>query len=245
MGTRRTAFRLPQIQSSINHSLHGSCKYPTLLVRFPKWLTDAEPITSGYRLQLIYDLHQSQTLQKTTSPRPSALHVSQQISQFQDLLRQWTKLSHGYQGPSLLVYIVGDELGDYKRLPLSCAALKNADKQKLLFLQRQCPREGVRVYLAKLITSIDYDTAIDNEVSNTTMELQKIIDLDGHVLVKEKVMIGEANLLREDWFQDRATNDSFYETLESSEPWKEEDSRSNESPLSRTGSSCCCPRLNA
>lgn len=78
---------------------------------------NAEPIASDHRLQLIYDLHRSQTLQRTTSPRPSAFHVSQQISQFQDLLRQWTKLSHGHQGPSLLVYIVGEELGDYKRLP--------------------------------------------------------------------------------------------------------------------------------
>ena len=88
---------------------------------------------------------------------------------------------------ALLVYIVGDELGDYKRLLLSCATLKNADKQGLPFLQRQCPEEGVHVYLAKLITSIDYDTAINNRVADTAMELQPIIDLDGHVSVKKKL----------------------------------------------------------
>ena len=88
----------------------------------------------------------------------------------------------------------------------------------------------MHVYLAKLITSIDYDTAINNEVPSTTMELQKILDCDGHVLVKEEVMIAEANLLREDWFQERATNDKCYETLEPSDPWKGEDCCSNESP---------------
>lgn len=58
----------------------------------------------------------------------------------------------------------------------------------------------------------------------------KILDCDGHVLVKEEVMIAESNLLREDWFQERATNDNCYETLGPSDPWKGEDCRSNESP---------------
>ena len=95
----------------------------------------------------------------------SAFHVSQQISHFPNLLHRWIKLYHRHHGPSLLVYIVGDDLGDYKRLPLSCAALKKCRQTKLQILKRQCPRERVHVYLAKLTTSIDYDTAINNEVS--------------------------------------------------------------------------------
>ena len=40
--------------------------------------------------------------------------------------------------------------------------------------------------MAKLITSIDYDTAVNNELANTAMDLQMKIDLDGHVSFKNK-----------------------------------------------------------
>ena len=57
---------------------------------------------------------------------------------------------------------------------------------KFQFLQRQCPREGVHVYMTKLSTSIDYDTAINNGLANTAMDLQMKIDLDGHGSFKNK-----------------------------------------------------------
>ena len=84
-----------------------------------------------------------------------------------------------------MVYTIGDELGDFKGLSLSCAALKNCRQIELHILQRQCPREGVHIYLAELITSNDYDTPTNNEIANTAIELPTIIDLDGHVSFKK------------------------------------------------------------
>lgn len=88
---------------------------------------NTEPITSGYRLQLMYDLHASQTIQKIISGKPSASHVSQQANKFRHILGQWTALSQRHQGPVPLVYIRDDEPGDYKRKLLSCASLKGAE----------------------------------------------------------------------------------------------------------------------
>lgn len=77
---------------------------------------ESEPVTSGYRLRLMYDLHQSQTVHRSNSGRPSASHLSQQINVFRDLLGQWTTLSQRHEGPVPLVYILDDdELGEYKR----------------------------------------------------------------------------------------------------------------------------------
>lgn len=181
---------------------------------------DAEPITSGYRLQLMYDLHASQTIQKIISGKPSASHVSQQINKFRDLLGQWTALSQRHQGPVPLVYILDDEPGDYKRRLLSCASLKDADKHKLLFLQRQCPEKDVCVYLAKLRTCIDENIGYYQEPS-TTMELHEITDIDGHMFIKDEVSIEKENLVQEDCFEERDSNDSDYDTPEPSDPWEE------------------------
>lgn len=65
-------------------------------------------------------------------------------------------------------------------------SLKDADKYTMLFLQRQCSVEGMCVYVVKLTTSIDDDIVIDDEGSNTTMELHEMNDLNGHILNKKK-----------------------------------------------------------
>ena len=189
---------------------------------------DAEPIISGYRLQLVYDLHQSQTIEKNILEKPSATRMSQQANEFQDLLGHWTTLSQRHEGPVPLVYILEDELGDYKRLPLSSACLRDADKHKMIFLQRQCSEKDVHVYLAKLTTSIDDDVVGDDGESNSTMELQEVTDLDGQVFVTQEVLIEKENLIAEDWFEARDSNDSDFDTPEPSDPWEEAESRPDE-----------------
>lgn len=189
---------------------------------------NAEPITSGYRLQLMYDLHQSQTIQKCISGKPSASYLSEQINEFRELLDQWTMLTQRHEGPVPLVYILDDDLGEYKRRPLSCASLKDTDKHKVLFLQRQCSEKDVGVYLAKLTTSIDDDFHSNDEESNTTMELHEISDLDGHMFVEEEVRIQKEHLVHEDWFEYRGSNDSDYNTPEPLDPWEEVEPRSDE-----------------
>ena len=176
----------------------------------------------------MYDLHQSQTAEKRISEKPSATHMSQRINEFRDLLGQWSTLSQKQEGPVPLVCILQDELGDYKRLPLSCASLEDADKHKMIFLQRQCSEKDVHVYLAKLTTSINDDVIGDDEVSNATMEIHEIIDLDGHILVTQGVSIGKENLVPQDWLRARDSNDSGHNTPESSDHWEEAESRPGE-----------------
>ena len=185
---------------------------------------DAESVVSGYRLQLMYDVHQSQTTERSNSEKPSASHMTQQVNEFRDLLGHWITLSQRHEGPVPLIYILKDELEDYKSLPLSCTSLRDTDKHRMVFLQRQCSEKGVHVYLAKLTTSIDDDIAGDDGDSRTVMELHDIIDLDGHHFVTQQVRIAKENLMQEAWFEARDSNDSEYDTSESSDHWEEVES---------------------
>ncbi len=186
------------------------------------------PISSGHRLSLVYDLHQTITIENGILGKASANRLSRQINEFRDLLGQWTTFAERHDGPVPLVHILDDELGDYKHQPLSCATLKDADKHKVLFLQRQCLEKHVHVYMAKLTTSIDDDVALHDEESNTTMELHEITDLDGHAFIKQEVSIGKENLVSEGYFESKDSNDSNYDTPEPSDPWEEVEPHSDE-----------------
>ena len=165
---------------------------------------------------------------KNVSGRPSASHLSQQINEFRDVLGHWITLSQKHEGPVPLVYILEDELGFYKHLPLSYASLRDADKHKMAFLQRQCPEKDVLVYMAKLTTSIDDSTIGDDEEPNVNMELYDMIDLDGHIFVTQDVSIEKENILPEEWFEARDSNDSDYDTPEPSDPSEDVESRPDE-----------------
>ena len=189
---------------------------------------NVEPITSGYRLQLVYDLHQSQGTKDGIWTKPSATLLSQQIDEFRELIRQWIISCERHDGPVPLVYVLDDDLGDYKHRPLIWASLKDADRHKVLFLQRQCLEKGVTVYLAKLTTSIDDSIAVGYEDSNITLDLHKITDLDGHCFLAQEVNIEKRNLISEDFFENRASNDSGYNTPGSSDPFEEIDLTADE-----------------
>ena len=180
---------------------------------------EAEPIISGYRLQLVYNVHQSRPGEK----KPSASYLSQQVNEFRDVLGHWTALSQKNGGPVPLVYILEDELGYYKRLPLTYAFLRDADKHKMTFLRRQCLEKDVLVFLAKLTTSIDDNTFGDDEEPNTNMELHDMMELDGQIFVTQDVSIEKQNIMPEEWFKARDSNDSDYDTPQPSNPWKDED----------------------
>lgn len=180
---------------------------------------DAEPIISGYRLQLVYNVHQSRSGEK----KPSASCLYQQINEFRDVLGHWIALSQEHEGPVPLVYILEDELGNYKRLPLSYALLRDADKHKITFLRRQCLEKDVLVFMAKLTTSIEDNTSSDDEEPNTNMELHDMMELDGQSFVTQGVSIEKQNIMPEEWFKARDSNDSDYDTPEPSDPWGDED----------------------
>lgn len=40
------------------------------------------------------------------------------------------------------------------------------------------------------------------------MELHEITDLDGHLFIKDEVSIEKENLVQEEWFEERDSNDS-------------------------------------
>ena len=176
---------------------------------------DAEPIISGYRLQLVYDLHQSRTPERRVMEQPSASYMYQQNHEFRDLLGHWTTLSQKHEGFVPLVYILDDELRNYRNIPLSYASLRDSDKHKMIFLQQQCLEKDVHVYLAKLTTSVNHDFDSDDEGSNTTMGLHSLTDTTGHFPITQHVSITKKNLMREDWFEARDFNDSDYSGYDS------------------------------
>ena len=142
--------------------------------------------------------------------KPSASYMYQQKNEFRDLLGHWTTLSSKHEDFSPLVYILDDELGNYKTLPVSCASLKDSDRHKMIFLQQQCLENDVHVYLAKLTTSVNHNFESDEEGSNTTIGLHDLVDTNGHFPIKQQVSITKKNLMQEEWFEARDFNDSDY-----------------------------------
>ena len=142
--------------------------------------------------------------------KPSASHIHQQNNEVRDLLSHWITLSQKYEGLVPLVYILDDELGNYRTLPLSCASLRDSDKHKMISLQQQCLEKDIHVFLAKLTTSVNHDFDSDDEGSNTTMVLHNLTDPSGHFSIKQQVSIKKKNLMQEDWFEARDFNDSDY-----------------------------------
>ena len=142
--------------------------------------------------------------------KPSASYMYQQNHEFRDLLDHWTTLSQKHEGFVPLVYILDNELGNYRTLPLSCASLRGSDKHRMIFLQQQGLKRDIHVYLAKLKTSVNYDFDSDGEDSNTTMDLHDMIDRNGYFPIKQQVSIKKKNLMQEDWFEARDFNDSDY-----------------------------------
>ena len=147
--------------------------------------------------------------------KPSASHMYQQNNEFRDLLGHWTTLSQKYEGFVPLVYILNDELGNYRTLPLSYASLRDSDKHKMIFLQRRCLEKDVHVYLAKLTTSVNHDFDSNDEGSNTTMGLHNLTDPNGHFSIKQQVSIKKKNLMQEDWFEAKDFNDNDYSGYDS------------------------------
>ena len=85
-------------------------------------------------------------------------------------------------------------------------------------LQPQCPTKDVCLYPAKLTVSIDDEIVVSDGESNATMGIYEMTNLDGNTFVKKQVSIGKENLVPEDWFEDKKSDDSDYDTPEPSDP---------------------------
>ena len=177
--------------------------------RFSDVRLELDPILSGYRLHLIYDLYSPLT---PLGEHPSASWLSDQATTYQRMLEQWAKLreNDGKTSP-LVAFILEDEEPNYKHDRLSYRLLKENHTHKARFLEQQCIESNVCFWLARMSSSVD---SSGYGASKSNFKLDRISELDGTEVVKGIVSIDKEDVVDIDSFKSRVTcreaNDSDY-----------------------------------
>ena len=168
---------------------------------------DLEPILSGYRLELVYRLLQ---LPSSALAKPSASLLTGQIESFQSLLSKWIA-SPGLDS-DFLIYILYEQYDLHGSLKFGLENMDAEYQHKAKYLQEQCQKKKISVYLSTLKISID-ENLDESDASKLNFELHDITDLAGHMIAKEGPIVCKKNLLHpEYWEQEHGDgNDSEFE----------------------------------
>lgn len=157
------------------------------------WYSDVhhsvDPVTSGYRLALSYNLIQPPS--KTTKV-PKAPQVTDATENLRHVLLSW-KVSDGLKGaPQKLAYILEHE---YSLIGMTARTLKGKDAPLVSFVRSVAQELGFELYLANLkLTESGNDEefhfggyygeddgdGVMGEVYDTELEVVNAVDLDGN-----------------------------------------------------------------
>ena len=148
----------------------------------------SDPILSGSRLQLTYNLYHTGPCDKQSASSIMAQHGSFRKS-LANLRKSWQKS----EAPSLLVYVLDEKYNDLK-----LSALGQDEQHRAEFLKKNCAEGKFCLYLAEMETRVDTD-------ETRMLELKKIVDLDGADLMCD-VELDEEGLIQSDYVDSR---DSF------------------------------------
>ncbi|KAK0513137.1 hypothetical protein JMJ35_004123 [Cladonia borealis] len=174
---------------------------------FVAWFSDVrlelDPILSGYRLHVIYDLHSPLT---QLGVNLSAFAISEEANAYQSMLEQWSRLREdvGNSNP-LVAYILEDKEQDYKHGPLSYGRLNENHRQKAKYLKQQCLESKVCFWLARMFSSVD-----SRGYAESIFELGNISELDGTEVLEGNVYIDKEDVVEIGSFNCREENDSDY-----------------------------------
>lgn len=177
----------------------------TVRPRYTGTTHEVEPLQSGYRLTLEYDLVSTngETL------RPIETLYSHQ-TKLQDLLVAWKDKAKGRTDyPTLLAYLCDSE---YTSNTLSLSTLEGNDRLRAESLKDICSQIGVGLYLANLRrTRSGYSESFANHYGNSDhgidsedenyIDMEEIFDIDGNS-VAELQIDEEEHFIQSDPFDD-------------------------------------------
>ncbi|KAL8797276.1 MAG: hypothetical protein Q9195_000429 [Heterodermia aff. obscurata] len=179
--------------------------------KFLAWYADVnhsvEPVTSGYRLVLTYNLiHVSNSLEES---RPESITTNQQ-GLINTALKDWKKLvSGGVNDQHQLIYVLEHE---YSERNFKLDSMKGPDQSRSLQLRDACQEHGFHVFLAHFEHSRPEDAC--EEDGEFEWSLTTIFTLDGSVVARDKA-IEKEDIVRKDLFDDESPD----EEQEDHEAW--------------------------
>ena len=166
-----------------------------------------EPVTSGNRLVLVYNL-----LQVSHGDLASSSLLLEEKRRLGRILAGWNRgiTKPGAELPKFLLFQFGHEYTDDN---LKFDSLKGLDKAKADYLRETCHQNNIGLYLSSMKRSVegeceDGDHVIE-EVIEEKIELERMIDLDGNVIA-QKIAVDEYDIVAEDPFE-RPYDDENYE----------------------------------
>ena len=132
---------------------------------------------------------------------PSASAILDEATAYQRMLEQWSELreNRGLSNP-LVFYNLENNEGDYGEPRLSYDALRQGHRLKAKFLQQQCIKSKVCLWLARLSSSIDTSRIGGPE---PIFQLDRITKLDGTIVVNGTITIGKEDIVELDSFERR------------------------------------------
>ena len=185
---------------------------------------EVKPITSGYRLVLVYNLvHESHV------SFPSATLAVGKRNALEIVLRSWHEASKEdeCEVPKSLVYSLDYQ---YTDASLSLQALKGEDRVKAEYLRETCADAGICFYLASM-EHMKHGSAEENNYDNyyghngedqsahhhdiedvmeESLSLKRVVDLHGHLLARN-LALDEETFIEEDPFDGREPDREDYE----------------------------------
>ena len=163
-----------------------------------------EPLVSGCKLQLEYKIYGSGVIRFET-----AHSLTQGSRDFERQLSNWKTLKKSSDAPSILVYM----LDDTPHADPELSILAGADELKAKYLQERCANQKMCAYLAQL------QATIPNVSEPSTFELHSLVNLAGGETPPTSAEIKLEDIIQDDPFSYRESNDS---DCESEEPSYEE-----------------------
>ncbi len=196
--------------------------YHSYIAWYADVMHEVKPITSGYRLVLVYNL-----IQRSIGPIQSAATLAKEKKELSSILASWSRgfAKESSEAPEFLAYQLDHE---YTDASLCFQSLKGLDKVKAEYLREICPQVGVGFYLASMERTEygpcedDYqehgygygydeyeedEEEIGNSGANHTLEevlqesiqLKRMIDLDGSLIARD-ISIEVEDIVQEEPF---------------------------------------------
>ena len=183
------------------------------------WYTDVmheiKPITSGYRLALMYNL-----VHTTSALRPSLGETDGVVGRFKHILKSWKQAKDGV--PTKLIYLLNHK---YSQANLRGSALKGHDAQKLAILDLVGKQYGFHLGLANVCCTLsgyaddngggwgrhgcgrrgwgyDDDDVDSAEVEGREMTIENLVNLEGRKLQEQLDFDKESEVIPNDLMED-------------------------------------------
>ena len=167
------------------------------------WYADAdysvEPVSSGYRLVLTYNLiHETGDIEAV---RPSSV-LNNNRATIDSALNAWkTRLDDGETTTDMLVHLFEDE---YRQGKLGLQALVGSDQVQSLRLYEACQEHGFSMFLGQFVHTNRRNGYEEDQDQDWT--LAKLFTIDG-VCIAETLEVEQDSIIQDQPFEDQSPDD--------------------------------------